>query len=342
MTALLESPPAAPRTSRRRHVATSPMTNPTGSQPRTLKSDVTIQPKRLRRLFVVWVLAVSVGMALVVYGFGPLFHQRDQRSLLNRYRADIDRAANQSTGLAGVTVPTKAPGAGSSVGILEIGAVRLQQIVLEGIGAAQTASGPGHVPGTAGLGQPGNSVLVGRNRAFGGEFGKLHSLHNGDQILVTTTQGQSVYEVDETRRTSVKTPAKDNGGSPTSSSPDAPTIDDVYGPSEDDRLTLVTSASLAPWNTSEATVVIAKLKTEPFAPTPQGGLIDRATGTRGDDGALAAVVLALLTYGLIMGGSVTLYRMLRARTAYLLTIAPIVALTVISAETFSRLLPAWM
>ena len=54
-----------------------------------------------------------------------------------------------------------------------------------------------------------------------------------------------------------------------------------------------------------------------------------------------AVVLALLAFGAALAGAVLLYRRMRFRTAYLLTIAPLVALTVITGETVLRLLPAW-
>ena len=50
-----------------------------------------------------------------------------------------------------------------------------------------------------GPGQPGNSAIVARRSAFGGPFRPLGSLELGDEILVTTTQGQSIYVVTEVR-----------------------------------------------------------------------------------------------------------------------------------------------
>jgi len=52
-------------------------------------------------------------------------------------------------------------------------------------------------------------------------------------------------------------------------------------------------------------------------------------------------VLALGAYGLAMAAGVLLYRRLPSRSAYLLTLAPVVALTIIAAETVGRLFPAW-
>jgi len=118
-------------------------------------------------------------------------------------------------------------------------------------------------------------------------------------------------------------------------------IDKLYGPSSDDRLTLVTSASKVPWNSSEALVVTARLLSKPFAPTPQGARSGDQTGTHGDADAWAAVVLALMGFLGVIVASVMLYRKVRFRVAYVLTIAPLVAATIVTGETLARLLPAW-
>lgn len=281
---------------------------------------------RVQVLFGLWFLAVVAGMALVVYGLGPFFQQRDQRHLMKEARTSIDRAANQEDTLAGVTVPTKAIAPGSPAGILEVGSIRLQQVVVEGVGPEQTRAGPGHVPGTAGLGQPGNSVVVGRRSAFGGPFKHLGDLKKGRPIVVTTTQGQTVYRIASVRHRSLH-------GS---------TIDDVYGASKDDRLTLVTSANSLPWNQSSAVVVVAKMEGTAFAPTPQGARLDSDIGTQRDTGAAASIVLALVLYGATISASLLLYRRLLPRTAYLLTVGPILAMTIIAGETLSRAFPSWI
>jgi sortase A len=282
-------------------------------------------PRRVRVLTPVWIGVLVVSVALVIYVFGPFLQQRQQHTLMRTARADIARAANESTGLEGVSTPTKAVEPGKPVGILEIGDLRLQEAVVEGVGATQTRSGLAHVPGTAGLGQPGNSAVVARRTAFGGPFSGLGGVERGSRILVTTDQGQSIYRVNSVRHV-------DLHGS---------RIETVFGPSKDDRLTLVTSGSRLPTNGSSAVVVVANLTGTPFAPTPQGGRTNAGLGTRGDQGGLAPTVLALLLYALVMVGSAMLYRRLQPRTAYLLTIGPILAVTIITAETLSRMLPAW-
>ncbi|MDP9073758.1 MAG: sortase [Actinomycetota bacterium] len=281
------------------------------------------QRRRVLGWSLVWVAALIAGTAFVIYGFGPLFQAREQRRLINQYKQDISRSANESSGLGGVSTPTKAPNIGTPVAILEIGAIKLQQAVIEGGYAAQTRRGPGHIAGTAGLGQPGNSVVVGRAHAFGGSFGAIGRLRPGDQILVTTTQGQSVYRVTNVRHSSL--------GS----------VDGTYGPSRDNRLTLVTSGSTLPWNSTDATVVVATIEGLPFPPTLQNGRGSSGLGVHGDTDADASVVLAMFAFAVTISASIALYRRVHPATAYLLSIGPLMATAIIAGETLTRLLPGW-
>ncbi|CAB4789543.1 MAG: sortase [Actinobacteria bacterium] len=146
-------------------------------------------------LVALWVVIAIVILGIVLYVIEPMFQERDQGLLLDRYRTSIDKAANQATGLQGVEVSTTAPAIGSAIGILEVGSLGVQTVAVEGADSATTRVGPGHVPGTAAPGQPGNAVIVGRRTMFGGPFGDLSSMQIGDEIVVTTTQGQTLYQV---------------------------------------------------------------------------------------------------------------------------------------------------
>lgn len=300
-----------------------------GASPRAAVADshpVAVSPARRRSLVALWIVAVLAGTGFVIYGFGSVSEARAQRRLMREIRGRIGRASNEGSGLFAVQAPSKAPELGAPVAILEVGPVHVQQVVVEGAGSSQTRNGPGHVTGTAAPGQPGNSVVLGRAHGFGGYFGGLGRLHRGAQIVVSTTQGQSVYRVASVRHLSLGSQGA---------------VDKLYGPSDDDRLTLVTSASALPWSSSSATVVVATMRDEPFPPTPQNGRVDAGTGLHGDGSATAAVVLALLVFGATMSATVVLYRTLQPATAYLLTIGPVLASTVIAGETVSRLLPGW-
>lgn len=321
---------------------------------------VALSPRRITVLVATWLVVTLLGTAAVAYGLGPLVQQREQRLLLSAYRTDVRQAAFEAQGLPGVSVPTEAAGAGAPVAIMEIGRLKLQQVVSEGVGADQTRRGPGHVPGTAGPGQPGNSAVVGRRGSFGGPFRELDRMQRGDEILITTTQGQTVYRVTSVRTaklasapsprsssttTTIAEPTARAGavGKVTTKAPAASKLrpDTVFGPANDDRLTLVTSGSSWPGQASKATVVVARMDGQPFAPTPQGGRTSRDDGRRGDPGAWPAVALAALAYLVVGAAAVIGYQRTRLRSAYLLSAPPLVACTVLLAEALSRLLPAW-
>ncbi len=297
-------------------------------------------PAAQQRVFgvaLLWAGVLLASVALVVYQLTPLLQSRSQHDLLADYRDTLRSAAFADSGLpaGGADASARPPALGESVGILEIGRLRSQNVVVEGAGPRQTRDGPAHVPGTAGLGQPGNSVVVARRNSYGAPFARLGSLRRGDEIVVTTTQGRSVYAVTSVRDRRIvdRAPADD---------PDAISRDALYGPGGDDRLTLVTSSSPVPWNEAHATVVVAEMQGTAFGATAQGALTSDQTTMGGDHGALPATVLALLVYLAAIAGSVLVYRRLRFRVAYALTIAPIIAATVVVAEAASRLLPSWV
>ena len=123
---------------------------------------------------------------------------------------------------------------------------------------------------------------------------------------------------------------------------DTVTLDELYGTTTDDRLTLVTSAEQNPGNATMATVVVAQLQGLPFPPTPQGGRTPSQSGLHRDSGALAPFLLAMAGFALAAGAAVVLYRRSTLRIAYLLTTPPLVAFIILGAEAFSRFFPAWM
>lgn len=357
---LLQSPPDDPP-------RTDPRPEPAPVDDPVELEEPTARPPRLGSLIAIWAVVVVVALGLVLYMLEPLFQQRTQRALLDQYRAAIEQSTFQAEGLAGIEIPKKAPEPGSPVAILEIGRLSLQQVVVEGVSPSATADGPGHVPGTAGPGQPGNSAIVGRRAMYGGPFNTVGQLVDGDEILVSTTQGESVYKVTRVRELELTTdqrldgastgasigsdPAPTDAGTPLDDAGEAAndllagegpfTIDDLYAPSKDDRLTLVTSASPLPTNNQRVWVVTAKMAGKPFQPTPQNGRTDGQTGATGDPAAWAPALLALLALVATGAGAVVVYRRSSLRVAYLLTVPPLLVFVVLTAEQLSHLLPAW-
>lgn len=419
--------------------------------------------RRIGSLALLWGGVGLASLGLVVYQLGPLMADQDQRTLLAEYRVAVRQGSFADQSLGGPTATVeRAPERGSPVGILEIGRIGVQDVVVEGATSATTRSGPGHVPGTAGLGQPGNAVVVARRNGYGASFAGLSRLRNGDRIVVTTTQGQTVYEVDgvcwkdvvaepdgpavstgpvatkaapgtadcpptkgsttsadATTSTSSTTsvvagddptavttavPGSNPGGSrvgtstttvaaavrsafraaapaATSTSTTAPAasttsedpaagpgtssttvigavpttsgrptatfegpvlVDTLYGSTDADRLTLLTSAEKSPLNGTRATVVTARMLSVPFEPTVQGTRDPAETGFSGDQGVWPLVAIALAVFVGVVAGSVLLFRRMRFRTAYLISIAPLIAGAVLAGQAVARLLPAWM
>ena len=260
----------------------------------------------------------------MIYGIGSLVHARDQRALMATERTAIANAAILAKALHTVKLPTRPPAEGSPVGVLAIPALSVNEVVVEGAGPSQTVSGPGHVPGTSGLGQPGNAGIVGRNAAYGGVFGRLSQLRPGDRVLTATIEGQCVYIV---RRVATVTIGS---------------LEPIYRTTHVNRLTLVTSASDVPWNSDRAVVVTALLRGKPYPATPQGNRHPNQLGNSGESGAWLELVLGVLGFAAVVLGALYLYRRCTVRSAYLLSTAPLVALTVLVAESISRLFPAWM
>ncbi len=269
-----------------------------------------------------WLATTLVALALVVYALGPMLQSGDQRKALTEIRGEIGVALGASQSLFGAAPPAKPAEFGKPVAVLEIPALKVQQVVVEGVSSGETASGPGHVPGTAGPGQPGNAVIAGRNAGFGGPFGSLGSLERGDEIVVATTQGKSVYRVTDTA-----TRPLDEGAD--------------YGKTENDRLTLVTSASWWPMASGEATVVTAALEGRPFRPAPQNGRADAQDGRTGDGDAWAGLVLAFGGFVVAAAGATFLYRRWRPVSTYVITGPVLLTLAALAALALWRLFPAW-
>lgn len=140
---------------------------------------------------------LCLGFVMTLSVFGTLKAQRDQRTAYDDYRFDLANgtAPVSQTDENGVLL---APG--TSVAILEIPKLGLQQVVAEGTTSGILMSGPGHRRDTVLPGQQGVSVVYGRRAAFGGPFRDLGDLRVGDEIKALTGQAESSYRVVAVRR----------------------------------------------------------------------------------------------------------------------------------------------
>lgn len=141
--------------------------------------------------------AVLLGFVVEVVLVSQVQFSRNQQILKSDFRSDLANAIAPVGPLDVNGVPVQP---GSSVALISIRSLGLDAVVVEGTTSGQTMLGPGHKRDTPFPGQPGVSVIFGRQAAFGGPFGSLGDLIPGDPIVVTTGQGEQKFEVIDVRR----------------------------------------------------------------------------------------------------------------------------------------------
>jgi len=88
---------------------------------------------------------------------------------------------------------------GAAFAAIRIPSIEVEQVVYEGVDRDTLQLGPGHIPGTALPGQPGNAVLSGHRTTYGRPFFDLDQLEPGDVIEVESAIGVSEYTVRESQ-----------------------------------------------------------------------------------------------------------------------------------------------
>jgi len=205
-------------------------------------------------------LVLSIGALLQVLVVGRLQHSSDQQRLFDRFRSAVASGTLPLGALDGNghEVPI-----GSPVAYLEIPAIGVKQVVVEGTTSGATFLGPGHRRDTVLPGQIGTSIIVGRRSLFGAPFAQLSALKTDDVITVTTGQGVFTYRTLGVRRAGDLLPAARNSGG--------------------SRLTLVT-ADGAPYVPNGALYVDADLEGTAVGPGPR---LVTASMLPGEEQALA-------------------------------------------------------
>jgi sortase A len=277
---------------------------------------------RARRLKLGGVTLTVMGVVLALFavfefwGTGVV-EARSQRILLAEYRGEV--ASGTAFAEAG------GPPAGTPVALLEIPALQLEDVVVEGTTAVALKGGPGHLGDTPLPGLAGNSVILGRRTTYGGPFRNLSLLQRGDPITVSIGLGSFTYLVESSKVV------------PGDSS-------EVLTTQPGNFLTLVTSSPA--YGATGRLVVVARLLGAPAGtPTPPAGtrrplsVSDRELGLAADSGALGPV---LLWGELLLAAGWVAWRLRRRwyrRAAYLLTLPVLVTLAVLFFENVDRLLP---
>jgi sortase A len=247
-----------------------------------------------------------------------------------------DGATPTSPPTSEVGPPPPPPADGDAVAQIRIPAIGLDKIVVQGVAVADLKKGPGHYPGSPLPGQPGNAAIAGHRTTYGAPFNRIDELKEGDQILVTTTQGAFEYQVRQQLIVA----------------PDQVEVLDDFG---DDRLTL--TACHPKYSARQRIVVVAALRGPAAAAsdTPSSGT---GTGTSDDSGTAAGggrtidaglggerasawpAVLLGVACALIWVAAWLLGTLWRKWPAYLVCLPVFLVMLFFFFENFSRLLPA--
>jgi sortase A len=147
------------------------------------------------RVALIVIAALTLGLGLYVTVVSGLVHRAAQ----SRQFDDFRKSLALGTAPVGQTDQGHLLAFGTPVALLEIPAIHVHEVVGEGTTGEVLTMGPGHRRDTPLPGQAGTSVIVGREAAFGGPFKRLHDLHPGAKITVTTGLGRSTFRVIDVR-----------------------------------------------------------------------------------------------------------------------------------------------
>lgn len=84
---------------------------------------------------------------------------------------------------------------GDPIGRMRIPELNVDKIVVEGVPLAELDRAPGHYPQTAYPGQLGNPSFAGHRTTYGAPFFNIDKLKPGDEIHITTLQGEFTYRM---------------------------------------------------------------------------------------------------------------------------------------------------
>jgi len=209
---------------------------------------------------------------------------------------------------------------GTPVAVIRIPELGLEQVVVEGTTPAALYTGPGHRRDTPLPGQEGTSVVMGRRAMFGGPFGSIGRLAAGDEVIVTTGQGEFRFEVSTIRRDG----------------------DPVSAPTGSARLTLVT-ADGRPFLPAGAIRVDAELVGEPVGGAARSyspaslPIAERVMGT--DPSTIWALVLWLQCLVLLAVSAVWSWHRWGRAQSWIVFVPPLLLVGLATTGEAMRLFP---
>lgn len=220
---------------------------------------------------------------------------------------------------------------GDPMALIVIPKIGVDNIVVEGVSLSNLKKGPGHYPDSPVPGQKGNAAIAGHRTTYGAPFNRIDELVPGDEIVITTPQGQFRYFV------------SDEEGDGNGNQIVSPSQVEVLRDFGDNRLTL--TACHPKYSARQRIVVVAKLAPETTALPPRLGLdttsvpadLDSIDGEGGS--ILPAVLLGLMALDIWLVAWI-LARHWRPWIAYGIGLPFFLIAVFFFFEEFSRLLPS--
>jgi LPXTG-site transpeptidase (sortase) family protein len=159
-------------------------------------------------MIMVFIMCVTLLLQLTL--IGGLQQRAAQERKFDHFRSQL---ATGTPPIGQADNDNRAIAIGAPVAYLEIPEIGLRQVVVAGTTASALFSGPGLRRDTVLPGQAGATIIMARRATFGGPFSKIDQLEAGDEIAITTGQGEFEYEVVGVRREGDPVPAPAEAGS---------------------------------------------------------------------------------------------------------------------------------
>jgi sortase A len=90
-------------------------------------------------------------------------------------------------------------GEGDPIGRIRLASAGIDDVMVEGTGAGDLRSGPGHYPGTPLPGRHGTVAVAGHRTTYGAPFRHLDAVRPGDRVELRMPYGDFTYRVERTR-----------------------------------------------------------------------------------------------------------------------------------------------
>ncbi|KLR61897.1 sortase family protein, LPXTG-site transpeptidase [Actinobacteria bacterium IMCC26207] len=137
-----------------------------------------------RRRIILAVIASLVVLVAADAVIGAAVHAEHQRHLAAEF-----------------AIPTEELAVGDAAFVLQIPALGINEVVVEGASASELRGGPGRRLDSVQPGDSGNTVIQGHKTRFGGPFGQLKDLKGGNSIYLRSRSGEvTVYKVTKVRK----------------------------------------------------------------------------------------------------------------------------------------------